>query len=125
MRIVHLLAPADAGGLERVVHALAIGQQRRGHEVVAVPVAESWSSDHTFVAPLARAAVEVRPVVVPGRAYLRERALLATLLRDIRPDIVHSHGYHTDVVGTGVARAAGIATVSTAHGFTAVTSRML
>ena len=118
MRIVHLLAPADAGGLERVVHALAIGQQRRGHEVVAVPVAESWSSDHSFVAPLARAEVEIRPVVVPGRAYLRERALLATLLRDIRPDVVHSHGYHTDVVGMGVARAAGIATVSTAHGFT-------
>lgn len=118
MRIIHLLAPADAGGLERVVHALAIGQQRQGHSVVAVPVAESWSPGHSFVAPLARAEVAVHPIVVQGRAYLRERTALARLLRDLAPDVVHSHGYHTDVVDMGVVRAAGIATVSTAHGFT-------
>ncbi len=118
MKIMHLLAPADAGGLERVVHALAIGQQRAGHEVVAVPVAEHWSNQHSFVAPLARANVTVRPVVLPGRAYLRERAQIASILGELRPDVVHSHGYHTDVIDTGVARGHGIATVSTAHGFT-------
>jgi glycosyltransferase involved in cell wall biosynthesis len=115
---MHLLAPADAGGLERVVHALAIGQQRRGHHVVAVPVAEAWSADHSFGVPLARAGIEVRPLVQAGRAYAQERASLATLLRQTTPDVVHTHGYHTDVVGAGVARRLGIPTVSTAHGFT-------
>ena len=118
MRIVHLLAPADAGGLERVVHALAIGQQRRGHAVIAVPVVEEWTAEHTFAAPLTRANVEVRPLTVPARGYLRERRELRRLLRSLAPDVVHSHGYHTDVVCGDVARRSGAATVSTAHGFT-------
>lgn len=118
MRIVHMLAPAHAGGLERVVHALAIGQQRMGHQVLAVPIIDAWPADHSFAAPLVRENVEVRPLILPARAYRRERSALASLFRDVVPDVVHSHGYHTDVVGGGVARRAGIATVSTAHGFT-------
>jgi glycosyltransferase involved in cell wall biosynthesis len=118
VKIVHVLAPAQAGGLERVVHALAIGQQRAGHAVLAVPIVDRWIDDHSFAAPLARAGVEIQPLVVPPRAYLRERAMLRDLLDRAAPDVLHSHGYHTDVVDGGVARRAGIATVSTAHGFT-------
>jgi glycosyltransferase involved in cell wall biosynthesis len=118
MKIVHVLAPADAGGLERVVHALAIGQHRLGHRVVAVPIVDEWTSDHPFAGPLARANVEVTPIVVPARAYRRERSELATQFRQVAPDIVHSHGYHSDVLAGGVARSLGVATVATAHGFT-------
>lgn len=118
MKIMHLLAPAHAGGLERVVHALSIGQHRRGHRVIAVPVADTFSSDHSFAVPLTREKIEVRPIVVPGRAYRRERAAVKALLDEFKPDVVHSHGYHTDVVDGGVIRGSGIATVATAHGFT-------
>lgn len=118
MKILHLLAPAPAGGLERVVHALAIGQQRGGDRVIVVPIAEEWSEESAFAAPLTRAGVEIRPLVLPPRAYRAERRALRRLFADERPDVVHSHGYHTDVVAGDVARRAGAATVSTAHGFT-------
>jgi glycosyltransferase involved in cell wall biosynthesis len=118
MKIVHALAPAHIGGLERVVHALLIGQKRRGHDVLAVPVAESWSDDHAFAAPLLRADVQIRPLVLPPRAYWREQSEFASLFREIVPDVVHSHGYHTDIIGGIAARRAGIATVATLHGFT-------
>lgn len=118
MKIMHVVSPANAGGLERVVHALAIGHQRRGHHVIAVPIAPVWNPKHSFAAPLTRSDIEIRPLVVPGRAYLKQRAALARLFEETAPDIVHTHGYHTDVVAGGVARRAGIATVSTSHGFT-------
>ena len=118
MKIMHVLAPAHAGGLERVVHALAIGQHARGHSVVAVPLTDVWSDDHSFATPLTRAGVNVRPLILPPRAYLRERAAFAQLLGVERPDVVHSHGYHTDVVIGDVARRAGAAIISTAHGYT-------
>ena len=118
MKIIHILAPARAGGLERVVHALAIGQQRRGHHVIAVPVAEELANDHPFRIPLERAGVEILPIVVPARSYRRERTLVAELLQRIRPDVMHSHGYHTDVMSVGIARRENVASVSTAHGFT-------
>ena len=123
MKIVHVLAPAYAGGLERVVHALAIGQLRRGHQVAIIPTVDEWRNDHPFAIPLARAGVEVRPLVVRPRAYLEERRLLGKYLADLAPDVMHSHGYHTDVVAHGPARQAGIATVSTAHGYTSGTWR--
>ena len=55
---------------------------------------------------------------MPGRAYLRERAAIARLLREVRPDVVHTHGYRPDVLDAGVARGQGIAVVTTVHGFT-------
>ncbi len=55
MKIAHVLAPAPAGGLERVVQALAIGQQRRGHHVMVLPIVEESIDDHPFAVPLVRA----------------------------------------------------------------------
>jgi len=37
--------------------------------------------------------------------------------RRLRPDIVHTHGFRSDVVDGSVARSEGAAVVSTCHGF--------
>jgi glycosyltransferase involved in cell wall biosynthesis len=118
LRIVHVLAPARVGGLERVVQALATGHSRCGHEVHVVPVFSEDEPRHPFLEPLRDAGVSVHPLAVPGRAYRRERAQFAELCRRILPDVVHSHGYRTDVVDAPVARRLGIPIVTTVHGFT-------
>ncbi len=118
MKIMHVLAPAHAGGLERVVHALAIGHRQAGHDVSALAVVEAWNDDHPFAGPLRREQIAVQPLVLPGRAYMREWREVGRILRRERPDVVHTHGYRTDVIAGAVARRAGIATVSTSHGFT-------
>ena len=102
MRIVHLLAPADAGGLERVVQGLAIGQRSRGHQVTVAPVVERPMRGHPFIPPLQRSDVAVREIMVPHRAYRQEQGAVATLCNELRPDVVHSHGYHTDVVNGAI-----------------------
>ncbi len=118
MIILHLLAPAQAGGLERVVHSLALGQQARGHRVEVAAILDPGSEEHPFFAPLERAGVSVHRLVIPLRSYGRERGAAAALVRRLGPDVVHSHGYRTDVVDTGAIRRLGFATGSTAHGFT-------
>ena len=118
MKIVHLLAPAHAGGLERVVQGLAIGQRARGHQVTVAPVVERPMRGHPFIPPLQRSDVAVREIMVPHRAYRQEQGAVATLCNELRPDVVHSHGYHTDVVNGAAIRATGTATVSTHHGAT-------
>lgn len=117
LRILHLVAPCEAGGLERVVHALAIGHRRRGHDArVAAIFAEE--EEHAFLQPLRDAGVPVHSLLLPGRGYLRERRSVAALLRELQPDVLHTHGYRPNVVDTGVARKLGVATISTVHGFT-------
>ena len=116
--MLHVIAPADVGGLERVVHTLATGQQQAGHEVRVVAVLANEADRHPFLRPLNQAGVETIPLCVPPRAYLRERNAIAELCRRLRPDVMHTHGYHVDVVDAGAARRAGIPTVTTVHGFT-------
>ena len=119
MRIIQLLAPAPIGGLERVVQGLAIGQRRRGHDVLIVTVGEeSMPEGHPFRAPLDAASVPVRQIVLRPRAYLDERTRVATICREFAPDVVHAHGNRPDVVDSPVVRSMGIAAVSTHHGWT-------
>jgi glycosyltransferase involved in cell wall biosynthesis len=116
VNIVHLLAPAPAGGLERVVQGLAIGQRSRGHNVVVAAVVHESLRTHSFLPPLERAGVMVREILVPHRGYGRERAAVVALCREFNADVVHGHGYRPDVVDSDAIRGAGIATVATNHG---------
>src|SRR5215470_16894229 len=79
LTILHVVAPTQVGGLERVVHALATGQRAAGHRVsVAVILG---SSPHPFVQSLADSGVAVVPLELPPRAYLRERAAVGAICR--------------------------------------------
>lgn len=118
LTILHVLAPAPVGGLESVVRSLAAGQRRRGHRVAVALIVESPEAAAALEQPLRAADVETFVVVIGRRAYLRERSELTTLCRSLAPDVVHTHGYREDIIAGAAARALGIPTVSTVHGFT-------
>ncbi|HEX7090785.1 MAG TPA: glycosyltransferase [Longimicrobiales bacterium] len=118
LSILHVLAPARVGGLERVVHALAIGQHRAGHDVRVAAVLEPGAEEHPFVRPLEDAGVPVVGIVLGSRSYLRERRDVARICRAGRPAVMHTHGYRTDVLHGGLARSLAIPVVTTVHGFT-------
>ncbi len=118
MVILHVVAPAEVGGLERVVQALAIGHREKGHDVRIVVVLDEDGLGHPFLAPLRRTGVQVFPLPLAPRRYLKEREFVARLCRRGKPDIVHTHGYRCDVVDSGAARRLRIPTVTTVHGFT-------
>ncbi len=118
MRIVHLLAPAPFGGLERVVTLLAAGLHRRGHAVsVGALVEQGAVQEPGLVKALAQTGVPVEVIRAPHRAYRRERAMVRSLLQGARPDVVHTHGYHADVLAAPVARGMGCPVVATVHGY--------
>lgn len=119
MRILHVAAPARVGGLEAVLHSLAAGQRAAGHDVRVAAVLDVAERDgHPVVGALGEAGVPVTRLALPRRAYLKERAAIRALCGEVRPDVVHSHGYRADVVDAGVARRLGIPVVATVHGFT-------
>ena len=116
-RVLHVLAPAPFGGLERVVERLALAQARSGRPVGLVPILDAGSSEPGFFHGL-RGALEVMPLVVPPRAYWHEQTLLSRIFEAWKPAVVHTHGYRTDVLARGPARRHRVALVSTTHGFT-------
>jgi glycosyltransferase involved in cell wall biosynthesis len=119
MIILHVVAPSEIGGLERVVEMLAAGQVRAGHDVHTAVVVDPGGANHPLLQTLAAGGVMTHPLVLPNRAYRQERAAIQHLCRALRPDVVHTHGYRPDVLDAAPARREGIPTVTTVHGFTA------
>lgn len=119
-RVLQMVAPGRYGGLETVVRQLASGLARRGHQVhVACRLDERDDpAEHPVVSALRREGVPVETIQLPHRAYRREITAFASLIRRFDADVVHTHGYHADVVGARATRKAGVPRVATAHGFT-------
>jgi glycosyltransferase involved in cell wall biosynthesis len=114
--VVHLCAPAHVGGLERVVQGLARGLALRGHDVTVVAVVEEGADTGRLFDPMRAAGVRTLSLEMGARAYLSERREIGALLSDLRPRVLHTHGYRPDLLHGDVARRLGIATVTTLHG---------
>jgi glycosyltransferase involved in cell wall biosynthesis len=116
--VLHLTAPAPAGGLESVVLGLARELVERGTRITVVATVQPSSEPHPFVADLRTAGIDVRVLELDGGAYLTELRQLRQLIRDLAPDVVHTHGFRSDVLGMLAARGSGVPLVSTVHGLT-------
>lgn len=117
-RVLHVLAPATYGGLERVVQSLASEQRARGHEVHAAPIMELGEPEPPLLCLLRRDDVQVHPIATPARAYLAQAHALNVACRAIQPDVIHAHGYVADVLLAMSNRSRSTPRVSTVHGFT-------
>ena len=117
LSILHVIAPASFGGMERVVTTLAAGQLRQGHRVRIVSVISPGDEQHAFVAGVEAEGIESLVLRIGDLDYLGERRSVRAAIREQQPHIVHTHGFRPDVIDGGVARSEGIAVVSTCHGF--------
>jgi glycosyltransferase involved in cell wall biosynthesis len=116
--IAHVIAPAAFGGLERVVGGLAEAMVARGHRVVLVLILEATTPIPEWAQALEELDVIIEPIRLPSRAYAKERVAVTDVVRRHRIQVLHTHGYRSDVVHGHTARACGIPHISTVHGFT-------
>jgi glycosyltransferase involved in cell wall biosynthesis len=117
MRVIFMTAPAEVGGLERVVEMLAAGLVACGHDVLVAAVTASPDGAAEFIHGLAALGVRAERIEVPQREYLKEVKGIRECVAGFGPAVMHTHGYRADVIAGGVARRAGLPVVSTAHGY--------
>lgn len=94
----------------------ALAKSYPGDAVLAVLL--QGGGEHPFVEAARQVGARVEVIVGGRRRYDREVALLAALLERERPDVVHTHIYHSDFVGFAAARRLGIPVVAHVHGIT-------
>ena len=123
LRILHVAAPGTAGGLESVVQGLTAGLRQRGHGVWLACTVLPDAEEPPIAVRARDAGVQAVTLRVGGRAYLAEHRALSDLMRREGIQVVHTHGYRSDVVGGSAARRLGIPQVTTAHGFIGGTRR--
>src|ERR1035441_9395429 len=110
MRIVYVLTSLGMGGAERVVLALAGRMAQRGHSVALLvlrpPVAEQWPTG----LPVVHLDMRKTPFsLFAGLARARR------FLREFRPDLLHSHSFHANIVARLLKGLAPPQVVSTVH----------
>ena len=118
MKVLHVLAPAPFGGLERVVPDLSSAQMSLGHQVLVAAIGQQESDLRPFLGSLKAEDVKGESIFVPPRGYWQERREVRDLCRRWKPTVLHTHGYRVDVVDGGLGRRWGMGPVTTVHGFT-------
>jgi glycosyltransferase involved in cell wall biosynthesis len=103
--------------LETVVQALARGLANSGNRVHVVSVSDDPPASR-FLERFAGTSVNTETLGAGGRNYPRERASFTKLVTRLRPSVVHTHGLRPDVVDASAARALGVPTMTTVHGYT-------
>lgn len=116
--ILHIISPAPVGGLETVVRRLARGHATRGHDVGVISIGPAVGRLPAFFRNGRESPVQTYPIEIGARAYLTALARVERVLDRFQPELVHTHGYRTDVLESRVARRREIPRVSTVHGFT-------
>src|SRR3984893_13435083 len=119
MRILHLIHSEGVYGAELILLYLAREQQQRGHEPLVGSIRDPGTDQTPFEAlahsgglPVVRIRVAPRPT--PGVV----RSLLRTV-REVAPDVLHSHGYKPNILlGSLPGRLRG-PMIATLHGWTA------
>ncbi len=115
LNILYLTAPGSVGGLETVVLALATGLTSRRHRVTVAAAVSGSPDSHPLLDRLRSGGIGVVPMPA---GYAAERRAVTGLARELGADVVHSHGYRSDVLLRSVRGGLGRPIVTTIHGFT-------
>jgi glycosyltransferase involved in cell wall biosynthesis len=117
VKVVHVITKLDVGGAQSVVRELSFQQRALGHRVHVItgtlgPVAAS----------LARQGIDIihHEGLVHAIDPIQDRRAgerLQGLLRELQPDLVHSHSSKTGLLGRRAARQLDLPSVYTAHGW--------
>lgn len=122
LAVAHIIHSGGFYGAERVVHDLVF-QQAAGTGVrpTLIDVVDAGLEESELGRRLRNTAV-ARVVALPTRRGLTRAALgdYARTLRELKPDIVHSHGYKPTVlhIASRMLRMHNVPLVVTAHGYT-------
>ena len=116
-KIVHVIAPENLGGAESVVRRFAEIAFREGRDITVIAIVPD-DMESPFMNILKNQGIPVVQIRCRRRHYIAEINTLAEVIKNIKPEIIHTHLYHADVIGYFAAMKCGLPIVSTVHGFT-------
>lgn len=125
-KIAYILTPVEYGGSEKVNLVFLKNVNRERYDVHPIILIRPWENDNTFVKALndmgyaSRVIPVAKRPVSEGRDYfrvLRCLSILHGILSKEKFDIVHTHGYFADIIGSVTSHLHNIPHIATCHGF--------
>src|SRR6185312_3320282 len=132
MKIVHIITRLIVGGAQENTLLSCEGQHDLGHEVTLI-TGPAIGPEGSLLERAREYGYRVvvldsmRRAILPGKDYFTYRELIRTL-RELKPDVVHTHSSKAGIIGRWAAERAKVpAVIHTIHGlaFTASTSKLV
>lgn len=116
-RVLHFICSTGFYGAEKWVLALANNIDRDQVDSELVVTREPENQDLKLTAAFRELQLPAHELPMSGRFDFRVVRSLVKLIRERNIDIIHSHGYKSDIIGIIAAKIAGIKSITTPHGF--------
>ncbi|WPL17705.1 Putative glycosyltransferase EpsD [Thiorhodovibrio winogradskyi] len=117
MKVLQFICSTGFYGAERWILALAYYLDPSQVQCELAVTAEAQNADLQLVKEYQKTGQATHAIPMSGRFDLRAIRRLADLLTSQRFDLIHTHGYKSDILGILAARRAGIPVIVTPHGF--------
>lgn len=109
MKLLHIITGLNNGGAEAVMLRLVAAEQRKGNQHHVISLMDRG----IYAERLEQAGATVHTLDFPrGRVTATGSAQLFRLVRQIRPDVVQTWMYHSDLIGGVVARLTGVRAIA-------------
>jgi glycosyltransferase involved in cell wall biosynthesis len=117
INVLQFIVPVGFYGAERWVLALVNNSNPElvRHDLVVTQ--ESANQDLEIVNQFPTQAGMAHKIAMKSRFDLKAITRLCKIIKDRKIDVIHTHGYKSDILGLIAARKMGIKCVSTPHGF--------
>lgn len=118
IKVMQFICPTGYYGAERWITALLNNTDPQIVEQSLLVTDESHGDEELDLClAVGQLGITVHKVHMRNRFDLRAIVKLKQLLKDEQIDVLHTHGYKSDIIGVLAAKLAGVACVSTPHGF--------
>jgi glycosyltransferase involved in cell wall biosynthesis len=120
MRVLHTIDSLGIYGAETVLLNLAAEQQRRGERPVVLSIGNSRATEKAIEVEARRRRIECVPLRMRDGLNLAGGMQIARIAQTCGVDVIHSHGYKSNILLALLPRRARkIPVVTTLHGWTA------
>ena len=117
INVLQFICPTGFYGAERWILALAKHLDPSKVRCDLVVTAESGNQDLEISRHYKTLGLDAYEIPMANKFDFAATSRLAELIRDKQIDVIHTHGYKSDIIGVLAARKAGIPCVVTPHGF--------
>lgn len=117
MNILQFICPTGFYGAERWILALANNSDPDRIQMDLLVTEESSHQNLEIINHFSAPGGQTHKAAMSGRFDLRVLTKLKHIIRTRQIDVIHTHGYKSDILGLIAARQTGIKCVSTPHGF--------
>ena len=118
MRVLHLIHGEGIYGAELILVYLAREMQRLGHEMIVGSIRDPGTPTTELESFAENCGLTVLPIRIAPRPTPGVVRSLLRIVRQVRADVVHSHGYKADILLGLLPRSLRGPMLATAHGWT-------